>query len=238
MMSNCDGLIIHRRCEAVTCVDCSVTFYGDDFEAHTTCVSEAEKYEKSLHVPKKEKTNPQDIWIAVIEKAIENLKQAPKELQPYLQRIQEFSNIPRNKNKFTNFCKNSLRLFQEPVIAKLWTHLDTYKTQEKGTENGDVAEAKTVAAVVADDSQGTKGKDKKKAVTEVAVNGDGDDPVDSAVQEKKDKKKKKKRKEVEGEESAQQQEAPDNGEAQPAVTSEGMDRKKQKKDKKDKKLQV
>ena len=34
-----------HNCYAVTCVDCNVTFYGDDFRAHTSCISEAEKYD-------------------------------------------------------------------------------------------------------------------------------------------------------------------------------------------------
>lgn len=38
-----------KSCHAVTCVDCSVSFYGNDYVAHTTCVSEAEKYEKTLY---------------------------------------------------------------------------------------------------------------------------------------------------------------------------------------------
>ena len=36
-----------RSCDAVTCVDCNVTFWGDDFMYHTSCVSEAERYEGS-----------------------------------------------------------------------------------------------------------------------------------------------------------------------------------------------
>jgi cell growth-regulating nucleolar protein len=38
-----------KSCYAVTCVDCQVTFPGDDYAAHTTCISEAEKYEKSIY---------------------------------------------------------------------------------------------------------------------------------------------------------------------------------------------
>ncbi|KAI8354338.1 hypothetical protein B0O80DRAFT_450826 [Mortierella sp. GBAus27b] len=32
-----------------SCIDCSVSFQGTDYRAHTSCVSEAEKYEKSLY---------------------------------------------------------------------------------------------------------------------------------------------------------------------------------------------
>ncbi|TID29671.1 hypothetical protein CANINC_001790 [Pichia inconspicua] len=36
-----------------TCIDCSTTFYDNDHVKHTSCISEAEKYEKSLFKGKK-----------------------------------------------------------------------------------------------------------------------------------------------------------------------------------------
>lgn len=36
----------------MSCIDCGVTFYGDDFAKHTRCISEAEKHQKSLYIPK------------------------------------------------------------------------------------------------------------------------------------------------------------------------------------------
>ncbi|CUM65505.1 uncharacterized protein PRCAT00003150001 [Priceomyces carsonii] len=46
----------HRqRCNGAyfTCIDCSTTFSGTDYKNHTSCITEAEKYEKGLHKPKK-----------------------------------------------------------------------------------------------------------------------------------------------------------------------------------------
>ncbi|KAF8320713.1 hypothetical protein DL93DRAFT_2036056, partial [Clavulina sp. PMI_390] len=41
----------YGRCHApVTCIDCSRTFHSPaEFKGHTSCVTEAEKYEKSLY---------------------------------------------------------------------------------------------------------------------------------------------------------------------------------------------
>ncbi|TPX33582.1 hypothetical protein SmJEL517_g03564 [Synchytrium microbalum] len=36
-----------------TCIDCSVTFYGNAYKLHTSCISEDQKYQKSLYKPKK-----------------------------------------------------------------------------------------------------------------------------------------------------------------------------------------
>ncbi|CZS97883.1 related to cell growth regulating nucleolar protein LYAR [Rhynchosporium graminicola] len=38
-----------------TCIDCMVHFYGTEYRAHTSCVSEAQKYQGALYRPEKEK---------------------------------------------------------------------------------------------------------------------------------------------------------------------------------------
>ncbi|KAJ3042925.1 hypothetical protein HDV00_006232 [Rhizophlyctis rosea] len=53
-----------------TCIDCNTTFNGDAYKAHTSCISEAEKYQKSLYKGKKNQNQNQ------------NQKNAPKAEQP------------------------------------------------------------------------------------------------------------------------------------------------------------
>ncbi|ORX48438.1 zf-LYAR-domain-containing protein, partial [Piromyces finnis] len=36
-----------------TCIDCGVTFEGTSYRAHTSCISEDEKYQKNLYKGKK-----------------------------------------------------------------------------------------------------------------------------------------------------------------------------------------
>lgn len=36
------------RCEVLSCMDCGKDFYGEEYAAHTSCVSEAEKYQGEL----------------------------------------------------------------------------------------------------------------------------------------------------------------------------------------------
>lgn len=47
-----------QRCRAasVSCVDCGVAFFGDDFQQHTSCISEAQKVMGHLYRGPKEKT--------------------------------------------------------------------------------------------------------------------------------------------------------------------------------------
>ncbi|KAI8820823.1 LYAR-type C2HC zinc finger-domain-containing protein [Fimicolochytrium jonesii] len=42
-----------------TCIDCSTTFQGTDYKAHTSCISEAEKYQGALYKGPKKGANKQ-----------------------------------------------------------------------------------------------------------------------------------------------------------------------------------
>jgi hypothetical protein len=128
-----------RNCYAVTCVDCSQSFYGNDYITHTVCVTEAEKYEKTLYKPKNNiKRNPQEIWNNLIDTATnsDNIKKAPNQIKQYLSRIKELTNVPRNKKKFINFSKNSLKLYNDLLLENIWSYLDGFRCLTDGS-NGD-----------------------------------------------------------------------------------------------------
>ena len=125
-----------RNCFAVSCVHCQNTFYGDDYAAHTSCISEAEKYEKSLFKGPKAKVNPQDAWMELVMDAISDCSKADASIQPHLKRLGDLTNIPRNQKKFINFIKNSLRLFNDSLIEKIWKYLESFKPKvESSTAN-------------------------------------------------------------------------------------------------------
>jgi len=124
-----------RNCFAVSCVDCQNTFYGDDYAAHTSCISEAEKYEKSLFKGPKAKINPQDAWMELVMDAISDCSNAEASIQPHLKRLGDLTNIPRNQKKFSNFIKNSLRLFNDSLIEKIWKYLESFKPKVESSTN-------------------------------------------------------------------------------------------------------
>ena len=64
-----------------------MTFHGNDYAAHLTCISEAEKYEKTLFKGKKEKLNPQDAWNAIVETAIANSANASADIRNIIYRL-------------------------------------------------------------------------------------------------------------------------------------------------------
>ena len=61
----CDQTLKKKQCEnhirgscrpgALICIDCSQTFYGNDFKNHNSCISEQEKHWGEYAKPKKTK---------------------------------------------------------------------------------------------------------------------------------------------------------------------------------------
>lgn len=58
-----------RNCNVLSCIDCGKDFHGDEYVGHTSCISEAEKYQGKLYKPK-DKSNKgehkQQEWLKVI----------------------------------------------------------------------------------------------------------------------------------------------------------------------------
>uniref|UniRef100_A0A7S3HA97 Zinc finger C2H2 LYAR-type domain-containing protein n=1 Tax=Spumella elongata TaxID=89044 RepID=A0A7S3HA97_9STRA len=192
-----------RSCHAVTCVDCSVTFYGNDYAEHITCVSEAEKYEKTLYKAKAVKLNPQYAWNAQIETATSKAETAPAIVRPYLQRLGELNNVPRNKKKFINFAKNSLRLYSDNVLEALWNYLDTYRvlpaTKEAPQKAEPVVEAVVEPIVESEAADEETEKDKKKKAKKDKRKREAEEAsaaaeVEVAASEEKEEKSEKKQK--------------------------------------------
>lgn len=108
----------------ITCIDCSTVFGWDTWEAHTSCVSEAQKYQGKDYQAK-ENTNKgqvkQDAWVDNVQKKIEDpeAKIAPQ-IKGLLEKLLGFSNIPRKQKPFGNFVKNSLKIWNDKQINEMW----------------------------------------------------------------------------------------------------------------------
>lgn len=62
-----------QRCYGAyfTCIDCSTTFNGADYRAHTQCITEDQKYQKALYRPKKKQQDQGQ------NKSVPNVEAAP-----------------------------------------------------------------------------------------------------------------------------------------------------------------
>lgn len=108
----------------VSCIDCNKVFDWQSWESHTSCVSEAQKYQGHLFQAK-ESTNKgqvkQDAWVDNVQKSIENpdMNVSP-ETKGLLVKLLSFTNIPRKQKPFGNFVKNSLKIWDERKINAMW----------------------------------------------------------------------------------------------------------------------
>lgn len=108
----------------VSCIDCSKVFRWDEWEAHTSCMSEAQKYQGNLYQAK-EKENKgqvkQDTWTENIRKAIDDPNsKMDSQTKSNMQKLLGFDNIPRKPKPFANFVKNSVKVWDQSKIDAMW----------------------------------------------------------------------------------------------------------------------
>lgn len=124
----------------VTCIDCSKVFAWNEWEAHTSCVSEAQKYQGSLFQPK-ENVNKgqvkQDAWVDNVQRNIEDPASGiSPQTKVLLQKLLGFTNIPRKQKPFANFVKNSVKIWDERKIAEMWEVISSANAASKAPTAG------------------------------------------------------------------------------------------------------
>jgi cell growth-regulating nucleolar protein len=131
-----------RRCASVSCADCLISFYGDDYRAHTSCLTEVERYETRGVAESKKggKVSPQELWMNLIVSSVET---APGPLKHHLQVISGLDNVPRKEKQFRNFASNSLNLKGkqgEASVGEIWKYLKGLREeQQKAKQQKDEA---------------------------------------------------------------------------------------------------
>lgn len=188
-----------KNCAAVTCVDCNVTFWGDDFMKHTSCVSEAERYEGSTFRGVKKadmdasapssggkkttkKMNPQDSWMSLImDVAGEN--DAPPSIKVHLSELAQYSNIPRKEKQFKNFAINSLRGVgrNDKLVTEIYHFLDGVRVKRKEAADAENKVLKDAEKEKQDKVKAEikkKEEDAEKEITKKRKREEGGKPLD------------------------------------------------------------
>lgn len=147
-----------RACWRLSCVDCGRSFEGTAYMQHTTCVSEAQKYQGALFkgdpVAKGERKQQQ--WMA---EARARAAHAPADIRRWLDQIAALQNVPRKRSKFANFVRNSIGLRRESDIDRIWQYLqgDSRPAGRAGEEPGPRAHRARSAAASADGTADANG---------------------------------------------------------------------------------
>ncbi|KAL0267817.1 UNVERIFIED_CONTAM: hypothetical protein PYX00_009970 [Menopon gallinae] len=229
----------------LTCVDCLKDFKGNEYEVHTKCVTEDERYSAKGYVPKASANKgerKQKAWSECVEGLLStgNLRPDEKNL---LQAIARFENIPRKKVKFINFLNTTARAFANrmELIDRVWEKLENYfkeansENQQNATKSENSNEAENVSHKRKHeelnsenneaDAEGGKKKKKKNSEAEAESMENGHNGTTELEIEDKEVKKKKKKKHSENETEAMEVE----GESEVAE-KEGKKKKKKKQD--------
>ena len=114
-----------KACWIIVCVDCNTRFEGGAYAAHTTCISEAEKYEKTAFkgAGKGGKRDPQAEWCDTIARAA-GAPEAPH--AALLAKLTGFGNCPRKIRPFVSFCRNSLKVHNEKLLGDLFAQIQAH----------------------------------------------------------------------------------------------------------------
>jgi len=116
----------------VSCIDCLKVFAWNEWESHTSCVSEAQKYQGKLYEAKEDNKKgqvKQDAWIDNIQKKIEDPASGiSAQTKGLLERLLGFNNIPRKQRPFGNFVKNSVKIWDEKKIGEMWEVISSANT--------------------------------------------------------------------------------------------------------------
>jgi hypothetical protein len=184
-----------------TCIDCRAVFWGKEYESHTTCISEAQKVQGSLFDADAEKKSTkgaakQDDWVERVHAATDS---STGQMKTYFVKLQSYSNIPRKKKPFTNFVKNSLRIWNPKEVDELWAAIEAACPPKSAPaqapkEAAALPQKRTLADVIDEVLENAGGKLKWSKLTEsVAVKapsellqskGEKDDLIMATVPEK------------------------------------------------------
>lgn len=183
-------------------MDCQKDFKGQEYDGHTKCISEAEKYSDKNYVPKPSQNKgqrKQEAWIDIIQSVLDRNDLAPA-VRNVVNLLTKHENVPRKRPKFINFMKNISRQTSPKDTNRVFDLIEEAFKSAKGEEepptNPENGEDKSLKRKAEEngtsDSQETNGEEpkpkKKKEVS--GQNGKEDEkPIESngIAKKKKDK---------------------------------------------------
>ncbi|KAI5961820.1 uncharacterized protein KGF55_003791 [Candida pseudojiufengensis] len=127
-----------QRCYGAyfTCIDCSTTFQGDDHNKHTSCISEAEKYEKGLYKGKKKQPQQQQKQQPQQQQQKQEQQKEQQKSQPIKSKIDtkdDTKPVTKSEKKSTSGKKQKEDSFLSPFVNNSSQNL--YKILKKASND-------------------------------------------------------------------------------------------------------
>uniref|UniRef100_A0A7E4ZZS5 Zf-LYAR domain-containing protein n=1 Tax=Panagrellus redivivus TaxID=6233 RepID=A0A7E4ZZS5_PANRE len=128
---------------AFACLDCNIDFSKASYVGHTKCITEAQKYHGATYQDKVNKGEvKQAQWVELLEEAILYTKEV--NVHHLLKSISKFDNVPRKKDKFINFCSQSIRCHNKALMEAAFDAIkaaeDHAKAQQAAIEKSNKEE--------------------------------------------------------------------------------------------------
>ncbi|XP_011877049.1 PREDICTED: cell growth-regulating nucleolar protein [Vollenhovia emeryi] len=119
----------------VTCVDCLKDFRGDEYVAHTKCITEAERYNAKDYVPKPSANKgerKQQEWITIVGDLLNGTADLSNAERNFLNILSKYENVPRKKVKFLNFVRNAMgNRVHATVVNSVWDKMESMHRQSQ-----------------------------------------------------------------------------------------------------------
>ncbi|XP_053683528.1 cell growth-regulating nucleolar protein [Sabethes cyaneus] len=123
----------------VSCMDCQKDFIGKEYDAHTSCISELEKYSGKDYVPKanaNKGAKKQEAWINTIRSITNRKKDLSRGVSEVFNVIRNNDNIPRKQKGFLNFFQNSAKHIKLHDVQAAWSLLEEEVKTSNANNNG------------------------------------------------------------------------------------------------------
>ncbi|XP_021697945.1 cell growth-regulating nucleolar protein [Aedes aegypti] len=188
----------------VSCMDCQKDFHGKEYDAHTSCITEAEKYSGKDYVPKanaNKGAKKQEAWLDTIRSITDSKRNLSKGISEVFNVIRKNDNIPRKQKGFLNFFANSAKHIRRNDVEAAWALLEeeVKKNQTNAAEqnqtNGAVPDGMWIPgqkATVPKEKQNGNEEPKQNGFKKRKLEEEKDEQVE--VPAKKTKKKDKQQK--------------------------------------------
>lgn len=190
-----------NRTPNLSCMDCFKDFFGNDFDSHTKCVTEEQRYGGKGFVAKEKKgEQKQEAWVDLVQSVLDEQKNAPRNVLRIIEGVSKHQNTPRKKPKFVNFVKNvcghktntnDIEAAWDMLSVKL-SQLSTSSQNKNTTQNSPKLDNSV-------EEPSLNGSDEIKTESTNEINNEVTEVQVDKSKSKKEKKEEKKRKKYEKE---------------------------------------
>jgi len=108
---------------------------GEEYVAHTKCITEAERYCGKDYVPKPSANKgerKQQEWICVVSNLLNGITDLSNAERNFLNTLSKYENIPRKKPKFLNFIRNAMgNRVNMNVVESVWDKMENVHKQNQ-----------------------------------------------------------------------------------------------------------